>query len=256
MTSATSSASRQARRALRALRYLPSDVALGGLRFWRARHFPRTGERVLTISPRGLRGAPISLREGATDAQVLWYTLRERGHLPPAGLGELHMIVDLGANIGTTMAHFAILHPSARIVGVEPHPTNAELCRANVTRWQDRCSVLEAAVSSTPGHVFLTDEPGAEDAIRIDQAAQGLSVPTVSLAAIVKRYGPVDYLKVNIEGAERELIASPGWEGIRAVKIEVHPPLTAAECSARLKELGFAPRVEQVGNFVFVSGMK
>jgi Methyltransferase FkbM domain len=58
--------------------------------------------------------------------------------------------------------------------------------------------------------------------------------------------GLVDYVKVDIEGGERELLQDrTGWASrIRAIKVEVHPPYTCDACEEDLTRLGFETRVD------------
>jgi hypothetical protein len=63
----------------------------------------------------------ISLRSGTSDASVLIETFVREFHLPQ---GNLHpkVIWDLGANIGLTAAHYAVLSPDANTYCVEANP--------------------------------------------------------------------------------------------------------------------------------------
>ena len=62
---------------------------------------------------------PLLCRPGTSDPDVLWDTFGEKYHLPPVALPADCYIVDLGANVGYTMAHFAFLYPRATVLGVE-----------------------------------------------------------------------------------------------------------------------------------------
>ncbi len=77
------------------------------------------------------------VRSGTSDAEVIWLALAVRPHLPE---GRPNLVWDLGANIGVTMAHFAVSYPNALVVGVEPDPANAALASVNLARWAERCS--------------------------------------------------------------------------------------------------------------------
>jgi hypothetical protein len=67
----------------------------------------------------------------------------------------------------------------------------------------------------------------------------------VTLDALLDSLAPnqtVDYLKVDIEGGERELFRAGGsWsERTRVLKVEVHEPYSVSECIADLSRLGFS----------------
>jgi hypothetical protein len=52
-------------------------------------------------------GTTVTLRPGTSDVRVLDDTFAGRFHLPPPDVEAPELVVDLGANIGTTMAHFS-----------------------------------------------------------------------------------------------------------------------------------------------------
>jgi hypothetical protein len=56
----------------------------------------------------------------------------------------------------------------------------------------------------------------------------------------------VDYAKMDIEGAEREVLRSgQSWAPrVRAIKVEIHPPYTAQACEDDLRALGFETQIE------------
>lgn len=155
------------------------------------------------------------------------------------------MIWDLGANIGLTMADFAFCFPNARILGVELDADNVALARHNVAAWADRCELLHAAVWSSDGEVHYRGWPGGTSNYQVTDAVEGAPVRAVSLATLLREYGgPVDYLKVDVEGAERELLQDgTGWaDDVRCLKVELHGDYTVDDCQADLHRLGYATR--------------
>jgi FkbM family methyltransferase len=183
-------------------------------------------------------GEPVALRIRELDGRALWmrpqtadgYVIREafwsRDSLPPDGF-QPKSILDVGANVGATMAFLSARFPEASIAGVEPHPANAEMCRRNTNH-----PVIEAAAWTENGTVTLS---GEQDTAKLGEG--GVEVPAVPLAELM----PVDYLKLDVEGAERELLTrNTGWAGrVRCINVEVHEPYTAAECTRDLQALGY-----------------
>lgn len=233
------------RRRARALRHLVGDRrAMGDAesarRFRRLRHRPTAaGGAPVELRPRALGGAPFFVRPGTSDAQVVWYSFVQRRHLPPGGLSAPTVVVDLGANIGATMAHFASLHPSARVVGVELDPENAALCRRNVAAFGERCTLIEAAVWTDDGDVAYDLDAGHQDAASVSPEGSRVARALALTSLLEQIGGRADYVKANIEGAERALLDTEGWERVRAVGIEVHEPFTTDACTERLRALGF-----------------
>jgi Methyltransferase FkbM domain len=57
--------------------------------------------------------------------------------------------------------------------------------------------------------------------------------------------GQVDYVKMDVEGAEEQLLRSDDWsECVRAIKVEVHEPYTVDDCRSDLHRLGFLVRLD------------
>ncbi len=57
--------------------------------------------------------------------------------------------------------------------------------------------------------------------------------------------GDIDFLKVDVEGAERVLFQeNTSWASkVRCIKVELHPPYSLEECCADLQRLGFSAAV-------------
>jgi precorrin-6B methylase 2 len=168
----------------------------------------------LTLHFSALGDAPVLLRPGTDDLQLAHRVFVKEHHLPPPELEEasVRIIWDVGASVGLTAAHFAARFRDARVMAIEPDPSAAELCRANLTHWGDRCEVVQTAI--TPG------------------ALAGLAPPTRA----------VDYVRLGAAGAERDLLREDArWtDAVRAMKVEVSPAYTLEECVEDLRRLGFA----------------
>jgi FkbM family methyltransferase len=190
---------------------------------------------------RPLGGREVLVRPGTSDLGTVWGTFARRYHLPPPELGPPDTIWDLGANIGLTMGHFAHLFPRARVLGVELDEDNAALARRNVAAWADRCEVIHAAVWATDGEVRYQGWGGTSN-YQVTGGEDGTLVRAVSLAEMAReRGGPVDYVKVDVEGAERELLRDgTGWaDAVRCLKVELHGDYSVQEGEADLRRLGF-----------------
>jgi FkbM family methyltransferase len=207
---------------------------------------PPGGTGLASAAPARLRlrplgGHEVSVRPGTSDLGTVWGTFARRYHLPPAELGAPCTIWDLGANIGLTMAHFACLFPQASVLGVELDEANVALARRNVAAWADRCEVIHAAVWTGDGEVRYRGWAGGTSNYQVT-GGEGAPVRAVSLATLMREQGgPVDYVKVDVEGAERELLSDgTGWaEQVRCLKVELHGEYRAEQCEADLRRLGF-----------------
>ena len=192
------------------------------------------------VSLRGL-DHPVLLRPATTDAEVAFGTLGRGYHLPPVALADDAVIIDLGANIGLTAADFATRYRKATVVAVEMDEANAAMAVANTASYGHRVVVIHAAAWWEETSLSYSAEPGDEWGFAIsDNGAR--KVMAVSVLDLVSKYGPVDFLKVDIEGAEREVLAkNTGWaSAVAAIQVEVHEPYTMEQCEADLQSLGFA----------------
>ena len=199
------------------------------------------GPALARMRLRPLGGQEVLVRPGTSDTGTVWGTFAREYHLPPAELGAPSTIWDLGANIGLTMAHFACLFPRARVLGIELDQDNVTLACRNVAAWADRCEVIHAAVWASDGEVRYRGWGGTSN-YQVTGEAEGTPVRAVSLAGLVReRGGPVDYLKVDVEGAERELLRDgTGWaEAVRCLKVELHGDYGVEDCQGDLRRLGF-----------------
>jgi FkbM family methyltransferase len=180
---------------------------------------------------------PVYLRGGSsTDAFVLYEILATGEYESVKDLLEPHFIIDGGANIGFASLHFAHLFPKAHIVAVEPDEQNLELCRRNLSPFSDRITILQGAVWSRPGRLFL--QPHSEEwakTVRDPRDGEEGSVEVFTIPAIISEFGnsrPVDLLKLDVEGSEREIFGPDSREWLSTVSnivIELHGP----ECEQR-----------------------
>jgi FkbM family methyltransferase len=207
------------------------------------------GEVELRLRPLG--GRAVALRPGTSDADVLWDTFFHGYHLPPHEAVErgLRVIWDLGANVGLTMAHMAALYPQARVLGAELDPDNARLARRNVAAWGERCEVVECAVWVDDGEVRYHhhDSASGYNVVADDRPEGDRRAPARALGALLREHSPaqpVDYMKMDVEGSEFELLKrNTDWaDTVRAIQVEAHFGYSLDECERDLRRLGFATR--------------
>jgi FkbM family methyltransferase len=225
------------------------------LRLSLIRHHRGSGGRVVRVRLRPLGRREVLLRPSTSDADTVWGTFAGHYHLPPPEAGEPRLIWDLGANIGLTMADMAVRFPTARILGVEIDAENVALARRNLEPWAERCEVVQAGVWPEDGEIRYHRLAGGTSGHHVADIPEGaredgiVTAPAVSPDTLLSRAGAravVDFAKVDIEGAERELLrAATDWAArVRSIKVEVHEPYTVAECESDLRAMGFDTRVD------------
>lgn len=125
------------------------------------------------------------------------------------------VLLDVGANHGYYTLLFSWLTgPTGRVVAYEPHPRTAELLRRTlvVNGFTDVATVHELAVSASPGGTlslfFEASEP--KNARLVDDLQPDhpnvVRVGSTTLDAIMQTHSRVDFLKIDVEGAEEAVI--------------------------------------------------
>ena len=222
------------------------------VRLRRATEHTSEGETEVELHIAQLSGRPVWVREGTADVDTVWDVFIHHYHRPPARVQRrgIELVWDLGANIGLTMADMAVEFPDARVVGVELDAANAALARRNFEPWDDRAELIEAAAWPEDGETWYHRWPGGTSGYYAHEPSpghepQGPVVPTLSLDTLLERTGgPVSYVKMDVEGAERELLSrNTGWAAeVGCIKVEVHGDYTVDDCARDLERLGFKAR--------------
>jgi len=173
--------------------------------------------------------APIRLRLGTSDVGFCDQVFR-RGAYDLRLARSPQVIVDAGANIGLASRFFAARYPQARILALEPAAVNyAQLCK-NVGGMSG-ITPIRAAVWREAGEVDIFNPTGRHGAFRVQQSdsKQGAArerAPSVTMSGLLAAYDLpyIDLLKVDIEGAERELFADAAdWlDRVGVIVIELH----------------------------------
>jgi FkbM family methyltransferase len=144
-------------------------------------------------------------------------------------------IIDLGGNTGLAARWLLNQFPEAKLVSVEPDAGNFRMLEQNLA---DRAQAVRACAGGTERFVSLTGD-GESDAFHMTETGNGdirvLTMPTIMRDAGVEEVG---LLKVDIEGAERELFEEcREWIGrVRVLSVECHagyPPEDAVDALER-----------------------
>ena len=165
------------------------------------------------------------IRRGTSDAIEAFYTIFRQSygkHLPTQ---QPQFILDAGANIGTTAAYFLSRFTNAKLVAVEPDPSNFALLQKNCDQFEHRASLVQAALWPTPAN-FSLRRNGDHNAIQVDESLGG-ECRGVTVQDLMHQFGfpRLDLFKCDIEGAELELFSMGADEWLRHTRfiaVETH----------------------------------
>ena len=174
---------------------------------------------------------PLAFRPNTSDKWLLNKIFGEQEYNFKIKNFYPQLILDCGANVGYSTAYFASKYPDAKIIAIEPEPLNFKMLTFN-THFFDNVICINSAIWYNEGYIkILPDMPGntlafmTEDTTADDPEA----LKTTTIAKILDDSGfdEVDLLKLDIEGAEREVfddIANPDeWlPKVKVMVIELH----------------------------------
>jgi FkbM family methyltransferase len=113
-------------------------------------------------------------------------------------------IIDCGSNYGTSIVYFKNLYPEAEITGIEPDPKIFELLKANTAHLDVELRNLAVAENNEPLQFYADGKDGGRTAHMLEAAKAIWRVQTITLDQLID--GPVDFLKIDIEGSEADAI--------------------------------------------------
>lgn len=121
--------------------------------------------------------------------------------------GRQPLIIDGGANIGTSVLWFIARYPEAHVIAIEPASDNVELLRKNCAGLD--VDIRQAGMAAIDGYAFLSDPGLGEWGYRTGTEETQTQVPMLSVKALLLSKPASAYipflLKIDIEGAEEML---------------------------------------------------
>jgi FkbM family methyltransferase len=168
----------------------------------------------------------ISLRPDNSDYEVFNQIFRFTSYGALEKLGQISTVIDAGANIGLSSMYFSKRLNYPEIVGLEPEDSNYRQASLN-TGDLPRVTMLKKALWSKNRMASIANPETSSWDFRIEADDQG-DVECVSVSQILaeKNWQNVDLLKIDIEGAEKEIFESEehlAWiNRVKILVIELH----------------------------------
>lgn len=116
------------------------------------------------------------------------------------------LIIDGGANIGLSIIYFKQLYPNAQVIAFEPDSNVFQVLDKNIERFRltDVTLVNKALWSTETMLEFMSEGADGGRVVETGQGRDKYQVPTIRLRDYLSQ--SVDFLKLDIEGAETEVM--------------------------------------------------
>jgi FkbM family methyltransferase len=171
-----------------------------------------------------------------------WHDIFVAGSLAFETIDPAPRILDCGANIGLASLFFRRQYPDARVTAFEADPALFAILNANlhangagsvetrhVALWTSTGTLTFQCEGSDSGRISTL--PGASE-------GRATTVPSLRLRDVLDE-GPVDLLKLDIEGAEAEVLADcePVLHRVKALVMDLHEFDPSVRQTPRVLEL-------------------
>ena len=215
----------------------------------------RPGREVVLRVP-DLAG-PLTVRTGTSDLAIFDEVVIDHGYRFPMD-HEPQVIVDVGANIGMATLWFKARWPKAQVIAVEPDPENFALLQRNL---KDIPGVrtVQAALAPSDGTIGLETEGLHPSAYHIRTLRPGeTGVQAMTVTTLMQQCGidQIDLLKLDIEGAEKELFGSPdlAWmDRVHTLAVELHDRMRPGCGHAFFRASTRSPRNYEVHEYLVIA---
>ena len=145
------------------------------------------------------------------------------------------LVLDCGANIGVSILYFKYIYPGARIIGFEPDPRIFPYLEENLKRNNLKdVRIIQAALDEQEGKITFYSDAKFQGTLakyaceKTREECNRYEVDSTRLRDYLTE--PVDFLKMNIEGAEWQVLldSADRLRHIREMVVEYHhlPGLT------------------------------
>ena len=140
-------------------------------------------------------------------AEQEWVSSRN----PEKMVGKGDIVIDCGAHVGAYSAQ-ALAFGAEKVIAIDPDPTQVECLRRNFAAEiaEGRLIVVPKAIWSSEGSMTLKIGVGHSgmSSLIYENGGDEVEVPVTTIDSLVQELGlsRVDYIKMDIEGAEREAL--------------------------------------------------
>jgi FkbM family methyltransferase len=226
--------------------------------------FEADGKKNVLLRLRNGDKIPIEL--DALDTQRVAEIYGEQVYTPPALAGYWHnsrVILDIGANKGIFSIYAAGLFPNSTIHAYEPNPHIFPILKENIrlNNLDGRCMPFNYAVwyqdEELPFMLRNAKNPGTGQIIEYGKTTDDVkTVPGVAFAKVLRVSPEVDFLKMDIEGSEYQVILHTPPDELRRIRfiaMEYHDSKDHSldELIGHIKAAGFSVLLRPRGSILY-----
>jgi FkbM family methyltransferase len=140
---------------------------------------------------------------------------------PHVRIADIKTIIDAGANIGDSSLALAAMYPEARVLSLEPNEQTFEILTRNIQS-HPRISAAKLALWSHCTTVKIKNPASSALDSSVSEEKDG-RVQAYEIPALLnlQKWAAVDLLKLDIEGAEREVFRAKDLNWVHTLKVMI-----------------------------------
>ncbi|MEK6968714.1 MAG: FkbM family methyltransferase [Nanoarchaeota archaeon] len=196
------------------------------------------------------------IRQNSSDKYSIWDVWKASTYFDKElDIGRHDIVIEIGGNIGAFAVRAASSANKGKVYTFEPDKNNFKMLVSNVAlNYLNNVTAFNIAVSNKKGYAdfHLSEKNSASHSLYGSNGHKKTKVKTTTLKEIVEKHNipRIDYLKIDAEGAEYEIILNAPdsiWKKIDKIALEYHDHLshghTYKELVNFLTSKGFKVRI-------------
>ncbi len=117
------------------------------------------------------------------------------------------IIIDCGSNVGISILYFKSIYPKSNVIGFEPDQANHAILLQNIEQNQlNGVEIHRKAVWVDEKGISFSSAGTEASRIEKDKQGETTMVETIRLKDLLEKHSSIDFLKMDIEGAEYEVM--------------------------------------------------
>lgn len=128
-------------------------------------------------------------------------------------MNDISVVLDLGANIGAFSSSIVRKFPQCSVTSVEPEPDNFSVLLKNCGDIPNITLINKAVWSDSNGVSIVADCGGTA----VQSGDNSIEVESISFDELVKSFDHIDVMKMDVEGAEVDIILAASPESLTKI---------------------------------------